>query len=201
MLVRGSKIASDRFHCAFEERFEYGEGAHQYLSYDHDLDYCGLKIRVRSSDGLDVFDIDQSDDVATFLLDFGLDSERFKSTPMANLDVLLSDSVVLGPNSSSWCKSAIGVLHFLARGTRWDISLVVSMISQHNANPTRGTEAAIRYLAGYLNATVNHCLSGVRVNGIDGISSYIDASHRGARKMHSQSQTGLMILLNGVPLR
>ena len=71
--------------------------------------------------------------------------------------MLLSDSTVLGPISSSWCKSAIGVLHCLARGTklRWDISLTTSMISQFNATPTRGTEAALRYLAGYLNAIVS----------------------------------------------
>ena len=82
------------------------------LMNDHHLEYCGLKIRVIKSAGGDVFEIDQSDDVATFLLDFGLDSEPFKTTPMPNLDVLLSDSTVLGPNSSAWCKSAIGVLHF-----------------------------------------------------------------------------------------
>ena len=149
----------------------------------------------------DVYDIDQSDDVATFLLDFGLDSEPMKTTPMSSLDVLLSDSAVLGFNASAWCKSAIGVLHFLARGTRWDISLTVSMISQFNSTPTRGTEAAIRYLAGYLNATVSQCLSGVRCSGVDHIESYVDASHHGAKRMHSQSQTGLMIMLNGVPLR
>ena len=33
------------------------------------------------------------------------------------------------------------------------------------------------------------------------IDSYVDASHHGAKAMHSQSQTGLMIVLNGVPLR
>ena len=49
-----------------------------------------------------------------------------------------------------WCVA------FLARGTRWDISLVVSMISQLNAVPTKGVEAAIRYLVGYLNATIDH---------------------------------------------
>ena len=82
------------------------------------------------------------------------------------LNVLLSDTTVLGPNASAWCKSAIGVLHFLARGTRWDISLAVSMISQFNANPTRGTEAAIRYLAGYLNATVGSVFDRCAVYGV-----------------------------------
>ena len=201
ILVRGSKEASDVFHAALESRFECGEGARQFCSYDHHVEYCGLKISVTATQSGDRYDIDQSDDVATFLLDFGLDSEPFKTTPMSNLDVLLSNGAVLGPNASAWCKSAIGVLHFLARGTRWDISCAVSMISQFNSNPTKGTEAAIRYLAGYLNATVGQCLSGVRCDGVDRIESYVDASHHGAKKMHSQSQTGLMILLNGVPLR
>ena len=68
--------------------------------------------------------------------------------------------------------------------------------------PTKGVEAAIRYLAGYLNATVDHSLSGLRpTNGVDVIDSYVDASHHGAKAMHSQSQTGLMIMLNKVPLR
>ena len=125
----------------------------------------------------DLYNIDQSDDAATFLLDFGLDSEPIRSSPMPNLNLLLSDSAVLGPNSSNWCKSAIGVLHFLARGTRWDISLAVSMISQLNAVPTKGVEAAIRYLAGYLNGTVDHSLAGLRVSGVDVIDSYVDA-HR-----------------------
>ena len=36
---------------------------------------------------------------------------------------------------------------------------------------------------------------------MDVIDSYVDASHHGAKAMHSQSQTGLMIMLNKVPLR
>ena len=74
------------------------------------------------------------------------------------------------------------------------------MISQLNVVPTEGVEAAIRYLAGYLNANVDHSLSGLRPkNGV--IDSYVDASHRGAKAMHSQNQTGLMTVLNGVTLR
>ena len=42
--------------------------------------------------------MDQGDDVATFLLDFGLDSEPVRTSPMPNLNLLLSDDTVLGPN-------------------------------------------------------------------------------------------------------
>ena len=121
---------------------------------------------------------------------------------MPSLNLLLSDSIVLGPNSSNWCKSAIGVLHLLARGTRWDIPLAVSMlISQLNAVLTKDVEAAIRYLAGYLNGNVDHILAGLGMSGVDVIDSYVDASHHGAKAMHSQSQTNLMIILDGVPPR
>ena len=202
LLVRGLRADTDTFHDALEARFECREGARQYLDYDHHLEYCGLKMTVTDTDAGDLYSMDQGDDVATFLLDFGLDSEPVRTSPMPNLNLLLSDDTVLGPNSANWCKSAIGVLHFLARGTRWDISLAVSMISQFNSVPTVGVEAAIRYLAGYLNATVDHSLSGLRpANGVDVIDSYVDASHHGAKAMHSQSQTGLMIMLNKVPLR
>ena len=201
IIVRGSRAASDCLHDALESRFECGADARQYLTYDNTIEYCGYKMTVTQSDAGDVYTMDQSDDLATFLLDFALDNEPVRSSPMPSLNLLLSDRTVLGPNSASWCKSAIGVLHFLARGTRWDISLAVSMISQFNANPTVGTEAAIRYLGGYLNATLNDCLTGLRVGGDDKIVSYVDASHHGAKAMHAQSQTGIMVLLNGVPLR
>ena len=60
----------------------------------------------------------------------------------------------------------------------------------------------VRYRAGYLNVTVDHTLSGLRPdNGVDAIDGYVDASHHGAKAMHSQNQTGLMIMLNKVPLR
>jgi hypothetical protein len=201
LLVRGLRADTDAFHDALEARFECGEGARQYLSYDHHLEYRGLKMRVTNTEAGDLYSMDppEGDDVATFLLDFGLDSEPVRTSPMPNLNLLLSDDTVLGPNSASWCKSAIGVLHFLARGTRWDISLAVSMISQLNAVPTKGVEAAIRYLAGYLNATVDHSLSGLRpesgVDVIDWMSPFVHRS-RGGWLMHTCMKALVVILSN-----
>ena len=67
---------------------------------------------VTDTEADDLYNMDQGDDVATFLLDFGLDSEPVSTSPMPNLNLLLSYDTVLGPNSASRCKSAIGVLHF-----------------------------------------------------------------------------------------
>ena len=78
----------------------------------------------------DMYGVNQNADVASFLLDFGLDTVPFKVCPMQDMDVLMSDDRVLGPNGASWCKSALGVLNFLSRGVRWDISQAVSKICQ-----------------------------------------------------------------------
>ena len=75
VLVRGSKEDSESFHNAFETRFECRDGARQYCTYDNHIEYCGLKISVSELPCGDVYENDQSDDVATFLLDFGLQSE------------------------------------------------------------------------------------------------------------------------------
>ena len=88
---------------------------------------------VAATDAGDLYSIDQSDDVVTFLLGFGLDTGPIRSSPMHNLNLLLSDTIVLGPNSSNWCKSAIDVLHFLARGTGGSFSVGSSIASNVHA--------------------------------------------------------------------
>ena len=56
---------------------------------------------VIDTEAVDLYSMDQGDDVATFLLDFGLDSELVRTSPMPNLNLLLSDDTVLGPNSAN----------------------------------------------------------------------------------------------------
>ena len=82
LLVRGMRADTDAFHSALEERFECRDGARQYLTYDHHIEYCGLKISVADTADGDLYSIDQSDDVATFLLDFDLQSEPIRTSPM-----------------------------------------------------------------------------------------------------------------------
>ena len=88
LLVRGMRANTDAFHNALEERFECRDGARQYLSYDHHLEYCGLKMSITATDAGDLYSMDQSDDVATFLLDFGLDSEPVRTSPMSIMSLL-----------------------------------------------------------------------------------------------------------------
>jgi hypothetical protein len=70
------------------------------------------------------------------------------------------------------------------------------MISQYCAAPTVGAMKALKYLAGYLNGTLDDKLTVRRSNSPDVFTFYTDSNHYGK----GRSQTGVMILLNGTPL-
>jgi hypothetical protein len=58
---------------------------------------------------------------------------------------------------------------------------------------------SIKYLAGYLKGTVDMKLGGPRPITADSILSFSDSDYHGDRTFTSLSQTGIIILLNGIP--
>ena len=75
----------------------------------------------------------------------------------------------------------------------------MSRLSQVNKNPTEGMVDSIKYLAGYLKGTLDMKLGGPRPITEDNIMSFSDSDHHGDRTFTSLSQTGIIILLNGIP--
>ena len=163
LLCRGSPAAFAAFHDELEgpSGFECSEGSRQILTVDNDIDYCGLNLSMRVENGNIFYSIDQIEGLIDTLTDLGLLDQPVKSSPMPNMDLLMSDLTVLNETEAAWCKSALGQLHYYARGTRWDIAQAVSAISQFCAAPTVGTQLAIKYLAGYilgdLQFHISHC--------------------------------------------
>lgn len=141
------------------------------------------------------YSIDQIEGLVEMLDDLNLSDQPVHTSPMPSLDLLFSDTSPLNADDSAWCKSALGQLHYFARGTRWDISYTVSAISQFCAKPTVGTVQAIKYLAGYLIGTIEYKLTVIRSDADDVFHSYSDSNHYSG----GRSQTGVLILLNGVP--
>ena len=81
-------------------------------------------------------------------------------------------------------------MHYLCRTTRWGIGLPVSLQSQFTRHPTVGLGLALLYLWGYLR------LSGIRPESVDAIYYFTDSNFYGS----TRAQTGVVILLNGVPV-
>lgn len=84
--------------------------------------------------------------------------------------------------------------------TRWDLAHSVSRTGQTCKSPTQGTVDQLRQIAGYLNNTRGLKLRGRRLTGENKVETMTDANHHGDPKFTSNSQTGVIILLNGVPV-
>ena len=200
VFARGERVESDEFHAALEKRFECRPEARQYMSKDNPVDYCGLRFSVAENEKGDVYSIDQQVDIADFILTFGLENEKIRTTPIASIDLIASDFSIVSPDIASWYKRAVGKLNLFVQGTRWDIAFAVSLLSQFNHRPTVGAVLALKYLAGYLLYTHDFKMSGYRLRN-DSITVWSDSSHNGTSKLHHISQTGTLVMLNGVPMK
>ena len=150
---------------------------------------------VIETDGVTEYSIDQTEGMKLLLNEFDLAEGPVNSSPMPNSDLLHSDNTVLGEDESAWCKALLGKMHYFCRTTRWDIALPVSLQSQFNRHPTVGLRLALLYLGGYLRGSTDFKLSGIRPESADVFHYFTDSNFYGLPR----AQTGVMILLNGVP--
>ena len=197
-LCRGSRTDSERFYAALSRRFNCKDPT--YLDTDTDITFTGIDISMSLDEGQPVYRMDQTRDLVNFLDEKGIRSVKHRSSPMPDKSVLLNDEPI-GENLQSWCRSVIGGLHFYARGTRWDIAQAVSRVAQTMHEPTKGTVDSIEVIAGYLADTLDFGLEGRNVPDVpDVVESMCDSSHHGDPKVSSKSQSGVVVLLNGVPV-
>ena len=197
ILCRGSRVESDRFYTAMADRFDCKDPT--YLEVGGRLTFTGLDVCLVEADGRLVVRVEQERDILNFLEDKGLDSEVISPSPMSDRKKLL-DSAEISENLQSWCRSVIGGLHYFARGTRWDITQSVSRVAQTMGSPTAGTVAAIERIAGYIRGTSGFSLEGEYNTGGNKLISMCDSNHHGDSGLTTKSQTGVVILLNGVPV-
>jgi hypothetical protein len=64
-----------------------------------------------------------------------------------------------------------------------------------------GTVKALRGIAGYLKGSIDFRVGGTRLLDVDDhFSIFTDSDHHGDKLMTLKNQTGVMVLLNGVPV-
>jgi hypothetical protein len=114
--------------------------------------------------------------------------------------VMVSDSGALSEGESSWCRSVISALNYIARVYRWDIAHATSRVSSFMKQPVSGTVAALEYLGGYLVSSSDFRIAGRRIEGPDSYEVYVDSDHHGDSAISTRSHTGVTVLLNGTPV-
>ena len=85
--------------------------------------------------------------------------------------------------------------------TRYDIAHSVSRLSQYAGAPTISANKALTRVLQYCLGSVDFSLAGVQQPGAeDKFSFYSDSDHAGDKPFTTKSQTGTMVMLNGVPV-
>ena len=74
----------------------------------------------------------------------------------------------------------------------------VNSVAQTLSTPTQGTITAIRRIMAYLAGTLDRCLKVPMVRS-NTYNRYVDSDHAGDRSTGTQSRTGLVFYLNGMP--
>ena len=81
------------------------------------------------------------------------------------------------------------------------VSHSVSKISHFNCNPTMGTVKARKLIEGYLKGSTEFRAGGTTLLNVDDhFGIFTDSDHHGDKLLTSKSETGVMVLLNGVPV-
>jgi hypothetical protein len=196
ILSRGSEQVTIEFYNKLMARFDCKDPT--YLTDGETITFTGLDLSMNIVEGYPRYQLSQERELREFLVDKGLEGERRRSSPMPDKTILYNDDEI-SEGWAAWCRSVIGGLLFFSRGVRWDISQAVSRVAQTLAKPNQGTVNQIKVIAGYLLNTMGDALSGGGCIECDTLTAMCDASHQGDRLTY-RSQTGVIILLNGVPI-
>ena len=159
-----------------------------------------MRIKVQDRDGVDWYSIDQSQDLAQFIVDEGMANIRPVSAPMPDRKELLSNPKEVSITEHKWIRSTVGSLSYFATHSRPDIAYEVNRVSQCLEKPTQGTILAVRRIIAYIAGTLDFQLEAPRVKGTDW-HLYSDSDHAGDRAINgTKSVTGVVFLCNGMPI-
>ena len=135
------------------------------------------------------------------MIDHGIeiDPDKLVECPMPNKDALFRDETLLEGEERTVCKSIIGGLSWFATSLRWDIQHATSRLQMKSHNPTVSCMSETMRVIAYLYHTKGFKLGGVRTKE-NTFECYSDSDFAGDRKMTKASRTGVVLMLNGVPV-
>ena len=197
-ITRGSKIQTEVFWAEAAERFELkGWGI---VEPGQSRTYLSRRICCEVRAGVQWYSMDQERDIADFLEEEGMTVVRTVGAPMASITELMENRVELDRETAAKVRSQIGSMSYFATKTRPDIACEVNLVAQDMKTPRTGTAKAVKRIMAYLSSTVDRRLWVPRVTGNEW-ECYSDSDHAGNRSHGDyKSRTGVLILLNGMPI-
>ena len=197
ILARGSRKQSEIFWAKLNAKYPLKEW--EAVDYDNPVTYTGYTIGKVTKNGKPWYTMDMCNDIAAFLSDTEQDGSRPVAAPMPYMAELTKDKGAATEQEHKWYRSILGSLQWYT-GVRYDIAYEVSRLAQMSAAPTKGALKALKRLLGYISTTRDRQLMVPRVTGCVW-TTYSDSDHAGDMGMGtSRSHTGVVMLLNGMPV-
>ena len=142
----------------------------------------------------------QGDDVRRFIQDKGLIITSEVCSPMPDRDHIFKDETLLDEEEKAYFKSLIGSMSWFGISLRYDICHSVARLQQYGDRPTKGALSAATRVAAYLSSTADFKIGGPVSYGKTVVSYYSDSDHAGDRGLGTKSHTGVMLVMNGIPV-
>ena len=198
ILARGSRKQTKLFWELMGTRF--GLKHWDIVEYDNPVVFTGYAISKVKRSGQVWYTMDMVTDIEAFLAEVGVDGSRTTTAPMPYKGELTQDPEGVSEQEHKWFRSTLGSLNWYTNA-RYDIAYEVARIAQYSAKPTKGAMKALRRLLAYMSTTRYRQLAVPRVYG-NTWHVFSDSDHAGEMAVgDTRSHTGVMILLNGMPVK
>ena len=222
IIARGPRKATEDFYKELgnKELGGFKMKQHVILEDEGKFVFLGFEMGVRMEGGRKVYYMGQQSSMQEFLEEAGAKPVRGVHCPMPDAKTINQSTRMLdGPNADAYRKQ-VGALNYYAMTTRYDIAYPTSKLSQYSDSPTEGANAALKRVLGYLRTTVEFELRGER-RLKDEVKYYSDSDHAADKRdglvltnignadadamekekvSKRRSQTGMVIMLNDVPV-
>ena len=163
--------------------------------------YCAMNVSLRIEDRIRKYGIDQNADVAVFLQEHTGLGMRVVKAPGPNKHFLEQEQTAASPREQTWFRSVLMSASWFAVSTRFDISQTISRSAQKMAVPTVSAVSELKRLVAYLMHRPKFTLTVCRVGRTENeYGFYVDSDHAGAQPYTPKSHTGIILMINGMPV-
>jgi len=162
--------------------------------------YLGMRVSLHMDKGERVYALDQPRSMRELLAEHVPNGIRPVKSPMPRKGEIYKDERELDKQRTKWYRSVLMAVSWHATMTKVDLSQVVSSLAQWMQRPTEGALRALMRVLAYLHHRPEFTLLARRGGKGNEWMFYVDSDLGGDVPVSTRSQTGVMMMCNGMPV-
>lgn len=196
LLIDGDASSVDDFIAELRKTFQCNEPV--YLTEQQPIDFIGIIISLDSTS----IHLSMADYHLKLLARMGMENCNPIGSPISS--PIQADSSPLDEEAASKYREGVGSIGWLSSTVRPDLAFVFSRLGQHLAAPTKDAFRALKHVMRYIKGTIDYSLSApLNDKSSNQFSFYTDSDHAADSDAQERrkSQTGIIALMNGTPIK